>query len=173
MLPLLRCLGVRLHESLRTGRPREYPYVMDDRRISGAGFDRLDPFILREFSRHREILPGDLAGCRDMKLLRHFEYEVGIADAPSLRKRNRFWSILRISGGRALIHPRDQGIDLLLRQPAVIGKRAGRGVGEPRGHFSCQDGLSNGLRPRPHFLISRHGKRRGFPCAMTDLTSLL
>src|ERR1035438_5882089 len=62
---------------------------------------------------------------------------------------------------------------LLLRQPAVIGKHAGRGVGEPRGHFSCQDGLSNGLRPRPHFLISRHGKRRGFPCAMTDLTSLL
>lgn len=108
-----------------------------------------------------------------MKLLRHFEYPVGLADAPSLRKCHGFWSILRISGRGARIYPRDQSIDLLLRQPVVIRKRAWRGVGEPRGHFPCQDGLSNGLRPGPHVPIIRHRKRRGLTCTMTDLTSLL
>src|SRR5688572_26081987 len=132
-----------------------YYDMMDQAAIALLDLGELDVAVLREVSRHRKIFVRNDAVGRNAVFLIHRENKIRLANSPAFRKRGIRTQIFGISLFGSAIHPGNEGVDLFLRQPAIVGEFPMAGVREPRWHAALHDDVPDRFRPGPDLVISQ------------------
>ncbi len=96
--------------------------VMDDRRITGSQFDRLNPPVFFERHGNVEVLHRQLAFGRNFEVDRHRDDQIRLAPAPAPGKPRQRREIGIVPLRRTCIHPGHDSIDFFLRQSPLIAK---------------------------------------------------
>src|SRR5947209_4304207 len=115
----------------------------------------------------------DTRPCRwDVKIVRHLEYLVGLADAPSVRPCDRGRRVFRITFARSAIHPGNQRLDFTFGERTIVRKLSVKmRIGEPRRYLAAEHRFANGFGPRPYVLVGEERHGRHFAREMTALAS--
>jgi hypothetical protein len=120
--------------------------------------------------RHRRVehLHAELAFRRNRELDRHLEDVVGLAAGrPAFGELRHRRQVGVVALWRAAVHPGDDGVDLLLRQAAIVAHlEAVVGVGAPGRHLARHDLAANHLRPGPDVFVGEKSHRRHFTRAV-------
>src|ERR1039458_5855457 len=126
---------------------------------SGANLGCLNPFILGEVGGNGDIAIGNHSLCGNRDLVRQRNHYIGLTDGPALLEFRRGRQVAIVARGRAHVHPGDDGVDLLLREAAVVRKMAVGRIRQPGRHSALQYFLADGLGPRAHLFVGdqRHG----------------
>ncbi len=97
-------------------------------------------------------------------VLRHLDDQIGLAERVSAvvgvgepDRRRRLGLVAR---RRAAVHPREDGVDLLVAETALVREDPLGGVGKPRRHLAAFDLQRDGAGPRPRVLIGHERHRR-------------
>ena len=119
---------------------------MNDRPIARPAFGCLNPRVFLQTGVHGEPLVIQDAARRHLELLIHREDLFRLADLPALHElhRRRHVFLVPLRGSR--VDPREQGVDFLLRQSAVVEELAVSRVGIPRRHPLLDERLANAAR---------------------------
>ena len=147
----------------------EHAGVVHDGAVARTKLQRFGEAVLGP--RHRRVvhLHAELAfrGNRDFD--RHLEHVIGLAaDGPAFGELRHRREIGLAALRRAAVHPRDDRVDLLSAEAAVVPHlQAVLGIGAPRRHFPRAHFLANHLGPGPHVLVREERHRRDFAGPVT------
>ena len=170
-----RCLAVGHHQTaLDDRRPlrkvdHEHAGVMHDRAIARTKLERLGEAILAPRHLGVEHLHAEFAFGRNREVDRHLEDRIRLASKrPAFGKRRQRRQVGVAAPGRAALHPRHDGVDLRLRQAAVVAHlQRVCGIGSPRRHLTRDHLVLDHLGPRPHVLVRRERHRGDLATAVT------
>ena len=139
---------------------------MRDFAIARADLERANPAILGNVDREVRRREDVLAFGRNFDE-RQRDDVIGFAELPAVGECRHRWLLGRIAARRTGVHPFHDRVDLLVGEPGVVGKRAVRGVREPRRHQSRGHFLFDRSRPRTHLVIRAQCHRRDLAWPMT------
>ncbi|PYR37386.1 MAG: hypothetical protein DMF90_07030, partial [Acidobacteria bacterium] len=123
--------------------------VVHDRTIARFDLDRLNPLVFGQVGRDADVLIGNGTLGRYFELLGHREDRIRLADRPAIREPWHRGQIAFVAFRGTAVHPCDDGVDILLRQPRVVLERSGRIVCRPRRHLTLGDTLLDRAGPGP------------------------
>ena len=129
--------------------------VMDHGRVARAQLDFFDPTLFVERNRHIKVLHRQFAFSRNLKINRHLDDQVRLAERPARRVFRHRRQVFVIAFRRAAIDPGDDSVNLFFDEPPVIAELERRRVrvGIPGRHRAFDHLFSDRFAPGPHLLI--------------------
>ena len=147
--------------------------VMHELAIALANLRELHVLVFGEVRRHGEIFVRYHAFGGYVVDFGHRKDNVWFADLPAFGIFRIRRQVFRIAFRRARIDPRDDSVDLFLRQAAVVREIAMFRVRKPGRHLASDNFFADRFGPGAHLFETHKRHGRDFAGAMTGLTVLL
>src|SRR6185369_16686973 len=156
-----RYAGLGVLQPLGTRFAYERDNVMDQRAVAWTGFGHANPLVFFEPCGHDNVRVFDRALRGYVYVLRHLEFDVRLADAPSLDK--AYWrrGVFGIAFRSTGVGPSYEGIDLFLGKRTVVREVSIARVGKPWRHLLQEHGLTHCFRQGTRLLIGKQGEGSG------------
>src|SRR6185503_21121841 len=141
--------------------------VMDYAAIARSNLHRLDPLVLFEVRRNREVQVwnGPIGWYR--VLLSHAEHHVWFTDGPTLGKFRSCRHVFVVALWSPCAYPRHDSVDLFLRKAGIIRELSIVRIRGPGRHRTLDYAFSDRASPGPDFLIGHQRHRSYLPRTVT------
>ena len=142
-------------------------------RASGRASANLHPFVFRESGGDHNVRVVHHTGGGNIDGDRHLQNHIRLADGPTLGELPRRGRVLLVAFLCAAIDPRDQRVDLMLRERTVVRELAEVRIREPWRHLLGEHRGLDRLGPGTDLVVAHEAHRRHFARPMAFLAAVL